>query len=358
MKFIVTLLLSIIIFSSCQEKQTPPKVESRDSDITADVLAKVASIHEYRSRRNNLTISSDGTYKLKFDAIVQKYSPGGIKTIVERDEARCLLDFSGKISFHKSAGVDAATPLLTLVKMTLTNTSVLESEATDSTRPGSEPSELCHYFQFAAFDQNTFDNYAISYDGMSVLFAGFFFNIKSKEQMSAKGFGYQYTATTFNEDSPDFDIIRSSYGHTYFIKSGGDINLTEMAFNDLKGKMKESRSEDSELSPIELNVALEKDLKTLTVTQKECHLNYVFYILNVRAKTDGVFIKLVGTHNSVFDSSNPHCVSINENIKRLGSETRISYANQTKSDSDPNNFLKFFIKQADNSFVTWTFGSR
>lgn len=363
MKLWVVLLISAFAITSCQNKESQSTTpEFRDTDITADVLGKVASKIEYRSHNNTLTILNDGTYKLRFDGIVQEYLQVGVKLPPEVKEARCLVDFEGKIKFFKATGVRSMVPLFTRASMTFSFASVVKSEATSNSKVDGDDSdtlyERCRSFANAVFIQEPSDNYVISYDEMAVVFPGLHFNVKNKKESSNMPFKFRASLTT--GDLADYDIIRHSYSNIYFVTNGGDVDITEMFFNDLKGKMKSLGGEIdlSDLDRVELKMYLENDLKMMSVSQKECGITYLFYILNARMKKDGVSLKLLATQNAEYDSTNLECLALDAKIRQLGGVTRISYANQTKRTDDPNNILKFYMRQPDGTTEPWTFTSK
>lgn len=359
--FLASAFVSALVLAACQQKDSAPAApEVNEADITADVLSKVASKIEYRYRQNSLTISNDGSYRLIYDARVQK--TGSNLKAIKRDEARCLLDFSGRISFFKNRGTIPAGTLLTLSKMTLTGTSVIKSEATENTAEGTDPNELCHAYQFAAIDQREFESHVLSYDPMAVVFTEINFNVKNKtkaETETSHLITFSYNAAPYSDDKTEFDIVRLNMPHNYFVTNAGAIDVTETAFQDIQGSMNCLKPlPNSELGPAEITIGKEKDLKTVSVFHRQCKLEYMFYILNVRVRTDGLFMKLLAGHNDVPAELSEQCAELNNRLMRLGSETKIKYANHTKMENDPDNYLTFYIKLADNSLVPMRFSSK
>jgi len=352
--FVIALLLA---FTSCQKKDSTPKNEADESNITADVLSKVASPIEYRNHESSLQISKNGDFKLSYDGLIQKYLPGS-KTF-EKSEGRCLINFEGKLKFFRSPGVLPAVPLFTQARMHMTFARVEKASAIHQNTSSSNVDELCHEFANAVFDQGEFSQSLASYDGMAILFAGIYFDVKNNDKQTKDETHYTFRSQITTGDINDYDVIRDSYLYTYFVTNAGDYDITSMAFNDLKGDFKELKAsaDSGDLKPMEINVGMYKEFRTLRVTQSDCKIDLEFTIMNVMATNHGVKMKLLTPFNSGTDSDIPACIELREKLKSLGSVNRIAYANQTKNDG-PDNYLKLYIKLPDQSIWPLSFKSK
>jgi hypothetical protein len=237
---------------------------------------------------------------------------------------------------------------------------VAKSSATPHTKEGTDVNELCRGFANAAFDQGAFTNSIVSYDGIIVLFAGVYFDVKNNDKKTNEDTPYLYRAQITTGEMDDYDVIRHSYMNTYFVSNGGEYDITMMAFNDLQGEFKEVKADaaTAELKPMEVTVGMYKDLRTLKLTQSDCKIDYEYFIMNVLVTTKGVRVKLLTPMTTEFDNSLPACVELNEKLKALGAVNGIAWANQTKNENEPNNFLKLYIKQPDESVLKLSFISK